>query len=206
MIPIVLGFVIGFILAAVTLMLLGPTIPGIIVAVIIAGLAYTATVLLMGRERRLAGIPVGNLNDGDKAADTVDSARSLLARLDGLAGRVQSERIRKETRDVTEALEALTRYVSNHEPAAWPTLRHVADVYGNQTARLLDNYLDIEAAGDPRHTSEAKEDTVRALDAVERTLGRELSHALESKTLKLASDSEAIMRLARMDGDTEAES
>lgn len=61
------------------------------------------------------------------------------------------------------------------DTSAYPTLRHYITVYGEQTEKLLRSYVDVESSG-------------------------ALSRAVSAKTLGITADSDAIQRLARMDG------
>ena len=64
------------------------------------------------------------------------------------------------------------------DTSAYPTLRHYITVYGEQTEKLLRSYVDVESSG--------------ARD--------QIATARIAKTLGITADSDAIQRLARMDG------
>ena len=73
-------------------------------------------------------------------------------------------------------------------------------MYGEQTEKLLRSYVDVESSGAHDQIAKARQETIEALQVLEQTAAGELSRAVSSKTLGIAADSDAIQRLARMDG------
>ena len=82
------------------------------------------------------------------------------------------------------------------DTSAYPTLRHYITVYGEQTEKLLRSYVDVESSGARDQIATARIETIEALQVLEQTAAGELSRAVSAKT----ADSDAIQRLARMDG------
>ena len=85
------------------------------------------------------------------------------------------------------------------DTSAYPTLRHYITVYGEQTEKLLRSYVDVEVPR-TRSDSTVRIETIEALQVLEQTAAGELSRAVSAKTLGITADSDAIQRLARMDG------
>ena len=81
------------------------------------------------------------------------------------------------------------------DTSAYPTLRHYITVYGEQTEKLLRSYVDVESSGARDQIATVRIETIEALQVLEQTAAGELSRAVSAKT-----DSDAIQRLARMDG------
>lgn len=79
-------------------------------------------------------------------------------------------------------------------------LRHYITVYGEQTEKLLRSYVDVESSGARDQIATARIETIEALQVFEQTAAGELSRAVSAKTLGITADSDAIQRLARMDG------
>ena len=98
------------------------------------------------------------------------------------------------------------------DTSAYPTLRHYITVYGEQTEKLLRSYVDVESSGARDQIATVRIETIEALQAyswpgnvrelrnLEQTAAGELSRAVSAKTLGITADSDAIQRLARMDG------
>lgn len=86
------------------------------------------------------------------------------------------------------------------DTSAYPTLRHYITVYGEQTEKLLRSYVDVESSGARDQIATARIETIEALQVLEQTAAGELSRAVSAKTLGITADSDAIQRLARMDG------
>lgn len=86
------------------------------------------------------------------------------------------------------------------DTSAYPTLRHYITVYGEQTEKLLRSYVDVESSGARDQIATVRIETIEALQVLEQTAAGELSRAVSAKTLGITADSDAIQRLARMDG------
>lgn len=86
------------------------------------------------------------------------------------------------------------------DTSAYPTLRHYITVYGEQTEKLLRSYVDVESSGARNQIATVRIETIEALQVLEQTAAGELSRAVSAKTLGITADSDAIQRLARMDG------
>lgn len=203
MLSIVAGFIAGFALGALAFVLLDGGVVGLVVGAVAAALGYTAVSMLTERQRRIGNIAVDLVPDGDKALETIDRAKACVARISGLMNRINDMRVRSEANDVVVATNDLIRYVTG-EPKSYPMLSHFINVYGDQTASLLQGYLDVERAGVTSQLGRARGETIEALQALETTAAGELRHAVEAKTLTLTADSDAIVRLARMDGYDES--
>lgn len=199
MIGVIAGFVVGLELAGLAFWLAGGGVLGLVLGLVCAVLGYVAGSTLLQPERRLGKIVVSALPNGQKAAAAIDDANALLNRIGMLAGQVRDPQVRSEADDFIAATRDLTRYVST-DTSAYATLRHYTNVYGEQTAKLLKSYVDVERSGARDQLTPARQETVDALQVLERTAAGELSRAVSAKTLGIAADSEAIQRLASMDG------
>lgn len=62
------------------------------------------------------------------------------------------------------------------------------------------SYVDVESSGARDQIATARIETIEALQVLEQTAAGELSRAVSAKTLGITADSDAIQRLARMDG------
>lgn len=199
MIGIIAGFVVGLALAGLAFWLAGGGVVGLVLAVVCAALGYIVGATLLQPERRLGKIVVSALPNGQKAAAAIDDANTMLNRVGMLAGQIRDPQVRAEADDFIAATRDLTRYV-NTDTGAYVTLRHYTNVYGEQTAKLLKSYVDVERSGARDQLPVAQRETVEALQTLERAAAGELSRAVSAKTLGIAADSEAIQRLASMDG------
>ena len=159
--------------------------PGLIVAVVLAALGYIAASTLTEPERRIGKMLVSALPNGQKTADTIDAANARLNSIAMLTKQVRDPAVKAEANDFIAATKDLVQYVTR-DTSAYPTLRHYITVYGEQTEKLLRSYVDVE--------------TIEALQVLEQTAAGELSRAVSAKTLGITADSDAIQRLARMDG------
>lgn len=199
MIGVIAGFILGLLLALVAFWLSGGGVIGLVLALVCAVLGYVAGSILFQPERRLGKVVVSALPNGQQAADAIDEANRLLARVNKLTSQIYDPRVRAEANDFLAATNDLTRYVAT-DTGAYATLRHYTNVYGEQTVKLLKNYLDVERSGAHDQIATAQHETVEALQVLEQAAAGELSRAVSSKTLGIAADSEAIQRLASMDG------
>ncbi|WP_240539360.1 hypothetical protein [Bifidobacterium sp. SO1] len=199
MIGVIAGFVIGLGLAGLAFWLAGGGLLGMALGVVCAVGGYIAGSTLLQPERRLGKIVVSALPNGQKAAAAIDDANAMLNRISMLAGQIGDPQVRREADDFIAATRDLTRYVTT-DTSAYATLRHYTNVYGGQTAKLLKSYVDVERSGAHDQLPVAQRETVEALQVLERTAAGELSRAVSAKTLGIAADSEAIQRLASMDG------
>ncbi|NMN00843.1 hypothetical protein G1C96_1422 [Bifidobacterium sp. DSM 109958] len=199
MISVILGFVAGLALGALGFWLAGGGVPGAVVAMVAAVGGYIGVSALTAPERRLGTVIASALPNGQKAVAAVDAANAMLMRVQASARRLRDVGVRREADDFIAATRDLVAYVTQN-PGAYPTLQHYVNVYGDQTARLLDSYAEVEASGARDQIADARRETVEALQVLEQTAAGELSRAVKAKTLGIAADSEAIQRLARMDG------
>lgn len=206
MIPVICGFIAGLALAALGFWIAGGGLLGLVVALVLAALGYIAVSTLTEPERKVGKMLASALPNGRQAADAIDEANASVAAIAALTAQVHDPQVRSESDDFIAATQDLIRYVTR-EPSAYATLRHIVAVYGEQTERLLHSYVDVESSGAHDQIAKARVETLEALQALERTAAGELSRAVSAKTLGLAANSDAIQRLARMDGyDSETSS
>ncbi|RSX51738.1 hypothetical protein D2E25_1713 [Bifidobacterium goeldii] len=199
MLSIIAGFLAGFAVGAVAFVLIGGGVPGLIVGAIAATAGYVAVSSLTERSRRIGSIAVELVPDGDKALAAIDQANARLKSISALRSRIIDMRVKAEADDFIAATNDLIRYVGE-DPHSYPTLNHFINVYGEQTESLLNGYLDVERSGVTSQMGQARTEAIEALQALERTAAGELTRAVKAKTLALSADSDAIVRLSRMDG------
>ncbi|KAB8290113.1 5-bromo-4-chloroindolyl phosphate hydrolysis family protein [Bifidobacterium avesanii] len=199
MLGVVLGFAAGLVLGAAGFVIAGGGVPGIVVALVAAAGGYVGVSTLATPERKIGKTLASALPNGQKAADAIDAANARLKLIEGTLREVRDPTVRAEANDFIVATRDLVRYVDT-DPGAWNTLRHYITVYGEQTSKLLESYVDVERSGAGDQLASARRETIEALQVLEKTAAGELSRAVSSKTLGIAADSEAIERLARMDG------
>lgn len=199
MLPIVLGFVAGLVLGALAFVLLKGGLLGLGVGAVVAVLGYVAVSALAERPRRIGDMAAELVPDGEAALRAIDEATARVASIGELSSRIIDRRVNGEAADFIAATNALIRYV-NTDPHAYQTLRHYINVYGAQTESLLKGYLDVERSGVGPQIAKARDEAIEALQALEMTAAGELQRAVAAKTLALSADSEAIVRLASMDG------
>ena len=199
MLQVICGFVAGLLFAGLGFWLAGGGVVGLVVAVVLAALGYVAASTLTEPERRIGKMLASALPNGQKAADAIDAANARLNNINMLTRQVRDPVVRKEANDFVVATQDLVKYVTR-DPSAYQTLRHYITVYGEQTEKLLRSYVDVESSGAHDQIAKARQETIEALQVLEQTAAGELSRAVSSKTLGIAADSDAIQRLARMDG------
>lgn len=199
MLQVICGFVVGLLLAGLGFGLVGGGVPGLIVAVVLAALGYIAASTLTEPERRIGKMLVSALPNGQKTADTIDAANARLNSVAMLTKQVRDPAVKAEANDFIAATKDLVQYVTR-DTSAYPTLRHYITVYGEQTEKLLRSYVDVESSGARDQIATARIETIEALQVLEQTAAGELSRAVSAKTLGITADSDAIQRLARMDG------
>lgn len=199
MLQIVCGIIAGGVLAALGFAVSGGGFVGLGVSLALAALGYVAGSTLTEPERRIGHMLASALPNGQKAADAIDAANTRLNAIAMLSRQVQDPLVRKEADDFIAATRSLIDYVAK-DTSAYAILRHYITVYGEQTQKLLRSYVDVESSGAHDQTAKARVETIEALQVLERTAAGELSRAVSSKTLGIAADSDAIQRLASMDG------
>lgn len=199
MLQVICGFVVGLLLAGLGFGLVGGGVPGLIVAVVLAALGYIAASTLTEPERRIGKMLVSALPNGQKTADTIDAANARLNSIAMLTKQVRDPAVKAEANDFIAATKDLVQYVTR-DTSAYPTLRHYITVYGEQTEKLLRSYVDVESSGARDQIATARIETIEALQVLEQAAAGELSRAVSAKTLGITADSDAIQRLARMDG------
>lgn len=199
MVSLILGFIAGLLLGGAAFALLHGGLLGLAVGAVVAVGGYVGVSLIAERPRKIGDMTADLVPDGDKALAAIDAANARLKSIRALSGKVIDGRVNKEAADFIAATEALIRYV-NTDPHSYPTLSHYINVYGEQTESLLKGYLDVERSGVPSQIARARTEAIEALQALETTAAGELRRAVEAKTLALSADSDAIVRLASMDG------
>ena len=142
---------------------------------------------------------VSALPNGQKTADAIDAANARLNSIAMLTKQVRDPAVKAEANDFIAATKDLVQYVTR-DTSAYPTLRHYITVYGEQTEKLLRSYVDVESSGARDQIATVRIETIEALQVLEQTAAGELSRAVSAKTLGITADSDAIQRLARMDG------
>lgn len=202
MLSIIVSFVAGLLLALLGFWICGGGIPGIIVAIILAVAGYVGVSFLTQPERKLGQVLASAIPNGQKAVEAIDAANANLSTIGGLRSQVRDQLVGKEVDDFAVATRALVQFVESN-PQSYDTLRHYVNVYGVQTEKLLRGYVEVEQSGATDQIAKARSETIEALQVLEQTAAGELSRAVESKTLALSADSDAIVRLASLDGYTQ---
>ena len=197
MLAVILGFLAGLLAGSLAFALLHGGVLGLVIGAVVAVVGYIGVSSLFERSRTIGGRAAELVPDGEQAIRVIDEANARVGSISAISSRIRNGYVNKEAADFIAATNDLIRYV-NTDPHAYPTLRHYINVYGEQTESLLKGYLDVERS--VADDSPAVAQTVKALRALERTAAGELQRAVAAKTLTLAADSEAIVRLASMDG------
>lgn len=103
MLQVICGFVVGLLLAGLGFGLVGGGVPGLIVAVVLAALGYTAASTLTEPERRIGKMLVSALPNGQKTADTIDAANAQLNSIAMLTKQVRDPAVKAEANDFIAA-------------------------------------------------------------------------------------------------------
>ena len=203
MLSTVLGILAGLAVGALVFVVAKGGVLGLVLGAVGAVAGYVAVSSLLEQQRKVGGIQVDYIPDGERVIEVIDEANRRVLSISAISSQIINGSVNKEAADFIAATQDLIRYVEAN-PQSYTTLQHYINVYGEQTERLLQGYLDVErSGGDPR---DAVSHTVKALRALETTAAGELQRAVDAKTLMLTADSDAIVRLASMDGyDTDEE-
>ena len=170
---------------------------GLVLGAVAAAAGYIAVSSQLEKPRMIGGTAIELLPDGEHAFQVIDEANRRVASISAISSQIHNTSVNSEAADFIVATRALISYVES-DPSAYPTLQHYINVYGEQTESLLTGYLDVERSG--ADARDAVAHTVKALQALENTAAGELKRAVDAKTLTLTADSDAIVRLASMDG------
>lgn len=199
MLSTILAFVAGLGLAGLAFWISGGGVVGLVISMLVAVCGYVGVSYLTAPERRLGRAPASTVPNGFKAVEAIDKANACLSELSKLTARARDPQVRKEANDIVVATTSLVRYVEAN-PSSYDVLRHFINTYGEQSVKLLGGYVEVEDSGASNQVFRAKTETIEALQALETTAAGELSRAVEAKTLALSANSDAIVRLANMDG------
>ena len=195
----VLAFVAGLVCAAAAFAIAHGGILGLASALVAASLGYVAASMLTEPTLKLGGVLAEQLPSGRAAALAVERANAFCGQLRKRIAAMLDGQVRKEADDILAATNNLAAFVTDN-PASHGILDHFLNVYAQQTLRLVDGYLGIERTGVREQIVSAKRETIGALQALETTAAGELMNAVKAKSLSLSADSDAIKRLANMDG------
>ena len=197
MLPIIVSILVGLIVGGGVFVLLGAGWWGLGIGTVIAVLTYWGVSLVLSRPRMLSGVDIDRVPDGERAADAIDHAHSMISSIARASQQITDANVRHEADDFLAATESLIQYV-NTDPHVYAILNRFISVYGEQTQHLLDGYADVQSSG--MNSQGSRIQVMSALQALETAAAGELKRAVISKQLALESDSEAIVRLAHMDG------
>ena len=195
---ILLGIVAGLALGvgAITLV---PGVPGIVVGVVVAALGYVGVSSLTTRERRLGGVAESLLPNGEQVSRTIDAGIGLRKALEKDARHTNDAQVRDAIQSLCDQLDKLVRYVQEN-PGANSQLSHVVNVYGDQLRGLVDNWVGLELSGSKRRIGASKADLLVALQGATAANEDALGEATDARAAQIAAASDAIKRLAAMDG------
>lgn len=198
----VLGVIAGLVAGlavGLAVMSLVPGVVGIAVGAALGAASYAGVSLLFARERRLRGVAVSSIPEGEKAAAAIDASRADTDAVARLAGQVADAGIRAQAQGFVDATRSLIRYTEDN-PESFRVLRHFSGTYAGQAHQLLDTYLDIERSGAGDQLPAVRKETLDAFALLEKTAAGELSRAVASDALTLQASAAAIDKLASMDG------
>lgn len=195
---IVLGIVAGVALGLLAMGLL-PGVPGVILGVVVAALGYVGVSSLTTRERKLGGVAASLLPNGELVGKTLDQAAGLEKSLRKNAHRTRDAEVSQAIFSVCEELDKLVAYVQEN-PGSNGALAHVINTYGEQCEGVVENWVGLELSGSKRRIANSKEDLLVALQGVRAAVEGELGEATSARAGQIEAASEAIKRLAQMDG------
>lgn len=198
----VLGVISGLVAGVavgIAVMSLVPGIAGVAAGALLGAASYAGVSLLFARERRLRGVAVSSIPEGEKAAQAIDAARAGTDAVARLAAQVADAGIRAQAQGFVDATRSLIRYTEDN-PESFRVLRHFSGTYAGQAHQLLDTYLDIERSGARDQLPAARREALDAFAILEKTAAGELSRAVASDALTLQASAAAIDKLASMDG------
>lgn len=193
-----LGIAAGVALGMLSVVLIGG-IPGVVIGVVVAALGYVGVSNLTARERRLGGVEVSLLPNGEYVSNIVDDATGLMGRLDEDIRVTQDDDVRAGMGQVRLGLDRNVSYVLAH-PGEYEQLRHFMNTYGTQIDDIANGWRAIEEAGNTRAMRESKADMMDALRGLSTALENSLGNAADRQSVQIEAASEAIRRLAETDG------
>lgn len=197
--PIIAGFTAGLVAAGLVFWITGGGITGLVLAIIVAAIAYIGVSSLLTPDRKIGDMVAEFVPDGERALQTIDRAKATLNSVSDVSARIRDADIRREINEFGQGMAALIRYVERN-PGAHDVLRHYDDAYGQRVVDLLTTYADVEASGSPKSIGETRATTVRAMDQVEMAARGELDKAVSDRKLQLDANASAIKQLTAMDG------
>jgi hypothetical protein len=170
---------------------------------VVAGIvAVVAVVLIVAGVRRrrmgLAAVAAPLLPNEDAVQRSVSEAAELEGRLRGDAYNIHDQEVVAAILKFCGELEKLISYVEKN-PFELSSLTHVVNIYADQCLRAADNWVELEGSRSGR-TAEVKPDLLTALDGANAAVESELGNATSGRAGQIEAASEAIKRLAAMDG------
>lgn len=193
-----LGIVAGLALG-VAAVLMVPGLVGVVVGVVVAALGYVGISSLATRERRLGGVTASLLPDGQLVSRTLDEAEALVGALEADARRTHDAEVREAILALVGEVRKLMGYVGDN-PASNGQLAHVVNTYGAQLQGLVGNWVGLELSGSKRRIGSSRADLLVALEGATAAVEEALGEATDARAAQIQAASEAIGRLAAMDG------
>lgn len=199
-----MSYIVGALLgmaAGITCVVLVGGVMGIVAGLAVAALLYIGVGELLKPERRLGGMVARLIPDGEAAVERVDAGRALVRELTARRRVMRDEAVARELDDLIGDIEALIACVEA-QPRTYRRLAHFLATYEEQTLKMLDGYLSVEALNTPVLLRQGREDALEALQALQGVAQGELARAGGAKAAELEVSSDAIQRLMEMDGYT----
>lgn len=130
----------------------------------------------------------------------LDNAQSFLAMLSDKQGQVQDDAVSEEIGELIDVSTLLVQYVQNY-PHQSTSLSAFLSSYSAQTEQVLTGYITVEKYHG-KNLDATKQYTISALNALEGAAQGVLDSANDQQSTAVEASSEAINRLAAMQGFT----
>lgn len=169
------------------------------VCLAIAVVLYFALSLLLAPRRKIGGVDVENLKNGEALEQTFDEAQKDLQTIEKAAQAASSPQIKKDARQLVSCGNSIITYLQTHVDKI-PQARRFLNYYLDTAGDIMTRYVDFEKTNAPySDQQQVTANTLQALSTLNHTFSSQYSRLLAGEVMNMEVDVEVLKKMAASD-------
>lgn len=161
---------------------------------------YFGMFLLLKPVRRIAGIDIGDMPDGEEIQKLIDEAGKDMADIDVAAAGINDSKVRSEAERLYGTGKRIMGYL-NENPGKIKTARRFFTYYLDTAAKLLTRYVDFQDTGlDSDEVADILKKTGEALPILNDAFEKQFTHLMQGELMDVEADIDLLNSTLKMEG------
>lgn len=168
-------------------------------ALAVAVIVYFACSLLFTPRRKIGGVDVESLANGEQLQATFEEAQRDLHTIDKAADQTSSEAVRGSAKSLSACGRSIIQYLETHVDKI-PQARRFLNYYLDTAGDIMTRYVDFEKSGAPySDMQQVQANTLSALKTLNQTFSSQYSRLLSGEVMNMEVDVDVLKKMAASD-------